>query len=89
MTVYPNGTCLDRSIDGTTKMRKTPEQIRAAGLAALKRELGVAGMIRFLQQFERGSGDWATERHAWVDRTTLAEIRKASTRGRSRKRHAE
>jgi len=38
-------------------MNHTPEQIRTAGLAALKRELGPAGMIRFLQQFDRGSGD--------------------------------
>jgi len=67
-------------------MRKTAEQIRVAGLAALKRELGVAGMIRFLQQFEHGSGDWARERHEWVDRTSLAEIRKAAVRGRNRKR---
>jgi hypothetical protein len=53
-------------------------------LAALKRELGIAGMIAFLQQFDDGSGNWAEERHAWVDRTTLDHIRKATASRRSR-----
>src|SRR2546427_436089 len=38
-------------------MYMTPEEIRTKGLSVLKRELGVAGMIRFLQQFDRGNGD--------------------------------
>lgn len=33
----------------------TPQQIRVAGLAALSRELGLVGMIRFMQQFELGA----------------------------------
>jgi hypothetical protein len=69
-------------------MRKTPEQIRTAGLAALKRELGTAGMIRFLQQFDRGNGDWATERGVWADRTTLAEINRLAARAKDRKARA-
>jgi hypothetical protein len=44
----------------------TLEQIRAAGLSALQRELGVVGMIRFLQQFEPGSGDYVEERQEFV-----------------------
>ena len=67
-------------------MQKTPEQIRTIGLAVLKRELGAAGLIQFLQQFDRGNGDWSLERHDWVDRTTLADIRKASARRRSTKK---
>ncbi len=45
----------------------TLEQIRVNGLAALMKKLGPDGMIRFLQQFETGSGDYSTERHQWVD----------------------
>jgi len=67
-----------------TKMRKTPKQIRVAGLAALKRELGSAGMIRFLQQFERGSGDWSVQRRQWVDRISLGDLRKAA-RGKNKR----
>jgi hypothetical protein len=36
----------------------------------------------FLQQFETGSGDYAKERHAWVDATSFEEIRAAARRKR-------
>jgi len=42
----------------------TPQQIRVAGLAALSRELGLAGMIRFMQQFEMRQGDYSKDRNA-------------------------
>lgn len=43
------------------------EQIRIAGMEALARELGVVGMVRFLQQFETGYGDYSKDRHKWLD----------------------
>ena len=53
-------------------------QIRNAGLQALARELGPVGMVRFLQQYETGKGDYSRDRHAWLDeldaRTVAAEI---------------
>lgn len=52
----------------------TLEQIREAGLEALTRELGIVGMVRFLQQYEAGRGDYSTDRHAWLDRWTVDEI---------------
>ena len=67
-------------------MPLTLEQIRRKGLAALRRELGKEGMIRFLQQFETGSGDYARERHAWVDQTSLDDIRGAANAKRNRKK---
>jgi hypothetical protein len=67
-------------------MYRTPEEIRTKGLAALKRELGAAGMIRFLHQFDRGNGDWATERHAWAEKLTWDDIRKAAEKLRRRKK---
>ena len=42
------------------------EALRAAGLDALRRELGVSGMVRFLQQFENGNGDYTAERWQWL-----------------------
>ena len=69
-------------------MTQTLDQIRRQGLAALRSKLGRAGMIRFLQQFETGHGDYAKERHAWVDRTSMDDLRKAAAvrqRGRGRK----
>jgi hypothetical protein len=67
-------------------MPLTLEQIRRKGLAALRRELGKEGMIRFLQQFETGSGNYARERHPWVDQTSLDDIRKAANGKRTRKK---
>ncbi len=55
-------------------MNRTLEEIRIAGLAALRRQLGRVGMIRFLQQYETGSGDYARERRKWVDRTSMEEL---------------
>ena len=43
------------------------EQIRIAGMEALARELGIVGMIRFLQQFETGHGDYSRDRQKWLD----------------------
>jgi hypothetical protein len=52
----------------------TLEQIRAAGLDALRRELGVVGMVRFLQQFEAGSGDYVEERQGFVGRLDVRAL---------------
>lgn len=65
----------------------TLEQIRINGLAALTRELGVVGMIRFLQQFETGHGDYTRDRYNWLPDTdveTLAQtIRRARKAGQT------
>jgi len=52
----------------------TLEQIRETGLAALLERLGPDGMIRFLQQFESGTGDYSAERHQWLDHLTLDQV---------------
>lgn len=56
-------------------MPRTLEEIRKVGLEALRQRLGRAGMIRFLQQYETGSGDYASERRAWVERLSLDDLR--------------
>lgn len=50
------------------------KEVERAGLAAISRELGVVGLIRFLQLFETGYGDYTTERHQWLDEQSLDEI---------------
>ncbi len=64
----------------------TLEQIRREGLEALSERLGRAGMIRFLAQFDNGGGDYAKDRQEWVDRTSLAEIRKSPGQPKQRKK---
>ena len=60
-------------------MRMTLDKLRREGLDALRAKLGKEGMIRFLQQFENGEGDYARERHTWVDRYTFDSIKKKTT----------
>ena len=52
----------------------TLEEIRVAGLAALARELGPVGMVRFLQQFETGQGDYSRERHSWLNQQDVQTL---------------
>ena len=52
----------------------TLNQIRQKGLEVLLRELGPVGMIRFMQQFETGSGDYSVERHEWLADQTVEGI---------------
>ncbi len=59
-------------------MPPTLDEIRRKGLEALRRELGRAGLVRFLQQFETGSGNYAQERREWVDGLSLEELRALS-----------
>ena len=52
----------------------TLDDIRTAGLEALERELGPVGMVRFLQLFRPGRGDYTEDRHTWLDGTDLDTI---------------
>jgi len=49
-------------------------EVRQAGLDALHRALGPVGMVRFLQQFEAGSGDYSTDRHNLLKIEDVATI---------------
>ncbi len=52
----------------------TPNEIRQCGLDAVRRELGLIGLARFLQQFERGNGDYTKERHEWLPQGSVREV---------------
>jgi len=58
----------------------SPAGIRKAGLEAVAKKLGPLGMVRFLQQFETGRGDYTKERDQWLKdidiQETISEIRK-------------
>lgn len=54
----------------------TNEQILKLGFEALVDKLGPVGMIRFIHQFEAGTGNYTEERQQWVgvsDVETLAQ----------------
>lgn len=58
----------------------SPAVIRKAGLEAVAKKLGPLGMVRFLQQFETGRGDYTKERDQWLKdmdiQAITSEIRK-------------
>ncbi len=62
------------------------EEIRRMGLDALARELGPVGMVRFLQQFETGSGDYTAERAGLLGTPSVAELGEALRRLRTGER---
>jgi predicted RNase H-like HicB family nuclease len=65
-------------------MQRNLDDIRREGLEALEERLGQADMIRFLQQFENGHGDYARERHTWLERTSLEDIQRQASDDASR-----
>jgi hypothetical protein len=51
----------------------TDDEIRREGFDALVERLGPAGAIRFIQQYEQGSGDYTRDRGQWLDSITVEE----------------
>jgi hypothetical protein len=66
-------------------MTMTGEQIRLRGLAALRRELGRAGLARFLQHFEPGQGDYTRRRSELLADLTMGELRKRAAKNEKKK----
>lgn len=52
----------------------TPVELQCKGWQALVDALGYGDAIRFLKQFDNGSGDYTQERHQWLDGLSLEEI---------------
>jgi len=52
----------------------TLHEIRQKGLRVLAAELGPVGMVRFLQQYETGSGDYSKERRAKLGQLRARDI---------------
>jgi hypothetical protein len=62
----------------------TPDQLRKEGFKVLEHHLGPDGMIRFLQQFETGSGDYTKERHRWLKEASVDALGKKIVRNRKK-----
>lgn len=52
----------------------SPIQIRQLGIEALAKALGPVGMVRFLQQFETGSGDYTRDRDQLLKDVNIEDI---------------
>lgn len=60
----------------------TPFEIRTIGFEVLIRELGPSGAIRFIQQYEAGSGDYTRDREKRLPKKSVREIGAAITKER-------
>jgi len=52
----------------------TPIELQKKGFEALVKTLGIVDAIRFIQQYDSGSGDYTQERHQWLDQLTMDDI---------------
>ena len=52
------------------------EKIRREGLQALKDKLGVEGMIKFIQMYSDGTGDYTKEKYENNEDITIEEFEK-------------
>lgn len=59
-------------------------QIRKIGLEALVQALGQVGMVRFLQEFEIGRGNYTKERDQWLGKMSIQDIAKGIEEKRSK-----
>lgn len=63
-------------------MEMNLSEIRKKGIEALSEALGPVGMVRFLHQFESGTGDYTKDRNLWLKdydiNLVVKEIKKKS-----------
>jgi hypothetical protein len=52
----------------------SPLELNRTAKKALIEALGFDGMIRFIRQFDPGSGDYTEARHQWLDQLTAEEV---------------
>ena len=53
---------------------KNPIIIRKLGIDALTKELGPVGMAYFIQQYDRGEGDYTSERETLLADVTMESL---------------
>ena len=51
-------------------------EVQRKGYQILAKELGVVDFIRFIQEFEKGSGNYTEDRHEWQDAYSVEDILK-------------
>ena len=67
-------------MENAIKNIHNPVEIRTIGMEALKDALGLVGMVKFIQQFDPGYGDYTAERLYDPD-MSLEEIEQELAKG--------
>jgi hypothetical protein len=65
--------------------RRTLNQIRQAGIAALNEALGPVDAARFIGMFDHGSGDYTAQRFDLIGNPTVDELRKEIEESRAQR----
>lgn len=52
----------------------TSVELTRKGFKALVDALGYVDAVKFIRQFDQGSGDYTQERHQWLDQLTADDI---------------
>jgi len=60
---------------------KTLNEIRKIGIEALAKALGPVEMVRFIQSFDLGRGDYTKERSQWLNQSVEEIIREIKEKG--------
>ena len=62
----------------TARSYMTEHEIQQQALQALRNSLGVAGLIRFLQQYDKGHGNYTLDRQEWQKEYTVDSLFEAA-----------
>ncbi len=57
------------------KELRNPVYLNNIGMKVLEENLGKAATVMFLQQYEKGVGDYTAERHEWLDGETMESFK--------------
>ena len=60
--------------------RRTLKQINELAFGLLCERLGPADTLRFFGQYEQGRGDYARDRHQWLDRLSKDDVKQLMLR---------
>lgn len=52
----------------------TPIELNRKGFQSLVNNLGYVDAVRFIHQFDNGSGDYTNERYQWLDKLSQEDI---------------
>lgn len=63
----------------------TMNEIWRRGCAALVRELGPDGFVRFVQHLQQGKGDYTREHRRLVDEVDLPQLKELLCKGRRKR----
>ncbi len=60
--------------DTTSAQEMTAVELQRAAYQAIARELGAAGLIRFIQEHSFGAGNYTEDRRQWLKQKSVRDI---------------